>query len=315
MTGFLIRRLALAALVLLAVSALTFLIFNVIPNGDPAARMAGRSASAGEVEAIRREWGFDRSLPSQYATTMRKVVTGDLRSYFTRLDVGEEIARGVPRTISLAAGSALLSIVFAIGLGLLGALRRGGLADRATGVLAVVAVSLPIFWVGALLSHFLGAEAGILPSGGYVPLTEDPLRWAEHLVLPWTTLGLLLAGFYARVVRASVIDTLEEDFVRTARAKGISERRVLARHVLPASLVPLLALWGLDLGAVIGGGAVLTESVFDLQGVGQYTAEAIGQLDVPPVLAVTLFGAFFVVAVNAVVDLLYAALDPRVRLG
>ena len=313
MTGFVLRRLAQMVVVLFAVSVLTFLIFNVIPNGDPAARMAGKSPTTSQVEAIRAEWGFDEPLPVQYVKTMEHVLGGSAISYFTQLNVREEIVKGLPRTLSLAIGAAILWMAFGVALGLLGALRAGRVSDRLLTFLALVGISLPVFWLGALLSYYLGFKAGWFPNGGYVPLTEDPLDWAYHLVLPCLTLAVLFIGFYSRVVRSSVLDTLSEDYVRTARAKGLSERQVLLRHVLRNSLIPVVTLWGLDFGAVVAGGAILTETVFDLQGVGQYAAESVGQLDVPPVLAVTLFGAFFIVVLNTVVDIVYAVLDPRIR--
>jgi peptide/nickel transport system permease protein len=165
------------------------------------------------------------------------------------------------------------------------------------------------------MNYYLGFKAGIFPNGGYVEWTEDPVDWAYHLVMPWVALSLLFIGIYSRVLRSNVLDTMNEDYVRTARAKGLSERRVLVVHVLRNSLIPIVALWGLDFGLVVGGGAILTETVFDLQGVGQFAADSIGQLDVPPVLAVTMYGAFFIVLLNTVVDILYAALDPRIRLS
>ena len=314
MTRFAIRRVAAMAVVLFAISVLTFLIFNVIPNGDPAQRMAGRTATPAEIGAIREEWGFDRSIFVQYATTMRKVATGDLVSYYNQLDVGDEIARGIPRTISLAVGAAIMWMAFAVALGLFAAARAGRFSDRVLSVLALVGISMPVFWIGALMNHYLGAKAGLFPNGGYVPLTEDPLGWAHHLIMPWTALAILFIGVYSRVLRSDVLDAMGEDWVRTARAKGLTERQVLVRHVLRNSMIPIVSLWGLDFGAVVGGGAILTETVFDLQGVGQYAAESIQQLDVPPVLAVTLLGAFFVVALNTLVDVAYAALDPRIRL-
>lgn len=313
MTGFLFRRLAQMVVVLAAVSVLTFLIFNVIPNGDPAARMAGKSPTESQVEQIRAEWGFDEPLPVQYLKTMEQLLGGSAISYFTQLNVREEIVKGLPRTLSLAVGAAILWMAMAIALGLLGALRAGRLSDRLLTFVALAGVSLPVFWLGALLSYYLGFEAGWFPNGGYVPLTEDPLAWAHHLVLPWTALAVLFVGFYSRILRSNVLDTMSEDFVRTARAKGLSEREVILRHVLRNSLIPIVTLWGLDFGAVVAGGAILTETVFDLQGVGQYAAESVGQLDVPPVLAVTLFGAFFIVVLNTIVDVVYALLDPRVR--
>jgi peptide/nickel transport system permease protein len=162
--------------------------------------------------------------------------------------------------------------------------------------------------------YYLGYKWHVFPNGNYVPLTQDPWGWFTHLIMPWTALSVLFIGIYARVLRNNVLDTMHEDFVRAARAKGISERRVIVRHVLRNSLVPIISLWGLDFAAVIGGGAILTESVFNLQGVGQYAAESIARLDVPPVLVITMFGAFFVVLLQAVVDVLYAVLNPRIRL-
>ena len=314
MARFVVRRLAAMVVVMFAVSVLTFLIFNVIPNGDPAVRMAGKIPTETGIEAIRKEWGFDDSLPVQYATMMKKVFTGDLVSYFTQLNVGEEIRKGLPRTFSLAIGAGIIWMMFAVALGLYSAVRAGKFSDRFLTVLALIGISMPVFWVGALMNHYLGFKAGIFPNGGYVPLTEDPVDWAYHLVMPWTALSILFIGFYSRVLRSNVLDTINEDYVRTARAKGLSERRVLVRHVLRNSMIPIVTLWGLDFGAVVGGGAILTETVFDLQGVGAYAGEAIGQLDVPPVLATTLFIAFFVVILNTIVDIVYAALDPRIRL-
>ena len=301
-------------LVMFAVSLLTFLIFNVIPNSDPAVRMAGRQASESTIKAIREEWGFNESLPQQYVTTMKKVFTGDLESQFTQLNVGEEIRKGLPRTLSLAIGAALLWMFVAICLGLYSAVKAGKFADRFLTIVALVGISMPVFWIGALMNHYLGFKLGWFPNGGYVELTEDPVDWAYHLILPWTALAILFIGFYSRVLRSNVLDTINEDYVRTARAKGLGERQIMIRHVLRNSMIPIVTLWGLDFGAVVGGGAILTETVFDLQGVGQYAAEAIGQLDVPPVLATTMFLAFFVVTLNAVVDILYAYLDPRIRL-
>jgi peptide/nickel transport system permease protein len=310
---FAARRLISMALVLFAVSVLTFLIFNVIPNNDPAERMAGKSATQSEVEAIRKEWHFDDPLHVQYATTMKKIFTGDLVSYTTQLDVVEEIGKGAPRTLSLAIGAAIIWMAFGVALGLYSAVRAGRLSDRVLTALALIGISMPVFWLGALMNHYLGFEAGLFPNGGYVELTKDPIDWAYHLVMPWVALAILYIGIYSRVLRSNVLDTINEDYVRTARAKGLSERRVLVGHVLRNSLIPVTTLWGLDFGAVLGGGAILTESVFDLQGVGQLTAEAVGDLDQPVVMAVTMFGAFFIVLLNAVVDIVYAALDPRIR--
>jgi peptide/nickel transport system permease protein len=314
MARFVVRRLIGMLAVLFAISVLTFLIFNVIPNGDPALRIAGRHATAGQLETIRHQWGFDRPVYVQYVKTMEKVFTGDLVSYINQVDVDSEILHDLPRTFSLAIGAAIMWMAFAVALGLYTAVRAGKFADRFLTVLALIGISMPVFWVGALMNYYLGFKWKIFPNGGYVPLTHDPVQWAYHLIMPWTALSLLFIGIYSRILRSNVLDTINDDYVRTARAKGLSERRVLLRHVLRNSLIPVVSLWGLDFGAVLGGGAILTETVFDLQGVGQYAAESIGQLDVPPVLAITMFGAFFIVLLNTVVDIIYAYLDPRIRL-
>jgi peptide/nickel transport system permease protein len=311
---FIVRRLLQMIGVMFAVSVLVFLIFQVIPNGDPAVRMAGRHPTQSTIDAIRKEWHFDDNIFVQYVVTVRKVFTGDLQSYFTQLPVGKEIIRGLPATLSLAIGSAILWMIIAICFGLYSAMRAGKVADRSLTIVALVGISMPVFWLGALMNYYLGFKWGIFPNGGYVGLTDDPIQWAYHLILPWVALATLFIGFYSRVLRSNVLDTINEDYVRTARAKGLSERQVMVKHVLRNSMIPIITLWGLDFGAVIGGGAILTETVFDLQGVGQYAADSVSQLDVPPVLATTMFAAFFIVLLNAIVDILYAYLDPRIRL-
>jgi peptide/nickel transport system permease protein len=316
MTRFIVRRLVAMVLVLFAISVITFAIFNVIPNGDPAYRLAGKSPTPATLAAIRRTYGFDQPVPVQYFNTMKQVFTGELVSYTNPgVNVVDEIVQDFPRTISLAIGAALLWMFVAVGLGLFTAVKAGRFADRFVTVLALIGISMPVFLVGALMSYYLGFKWGVFPNGGYVEFTNDPVQWAYHLILPWTALSILFIGVYSRVLRSNLLDTMSEDYVRTARAKGISERQILLRHVLRNSMIPIITLWGLDFGAVIGGGAILTEKVFDLQGVGQYAADSIGQLDVPPVLAITMFGAFFIVLLNTVVDIVYAALDPRIRLS
>ena len=314
MARFVVRRLIAMAFVMVAVSLLTFAIFFIIPGGDPAVRMAGKNPTPQVIAAIEREWGFDEPLYIQYGNMMRKVFTGELISYDARVDVIAQIVDRLPRTLALAIGAAIIWLVLGIALGLYSAIRAGGFSDRVLTVLALVGISMPVFWVGALMSYYLGYRAGLFPSGGYVPFAESAGQWLYHLIMPWTALALLFIGVYSRILRSNVLDVINEDYVRTARAKGIPERRVLMRHVLRNSLIPVITLWGLDLGIVLGGGAILTETVFDIQGVGQYFAESIGRLDVPPVMAIVLLGAFFIVLLNTVVDILYALLDPRIRL-
>jgi peptide/nickel transport system permease protein len=313
MGRFVVRRLVAMVLVLFAISVLTFAIFNVIPGGDPAVRLAGKQPQPDQLKRIRQEWGFDKPVYVQYVKTMGRIFTGSVESYSTQVKVVQEIKNDIPRTFSLAIGAAIMWMIFAVILGLYTAIKAGKFADRFLTVLALVGISMPVFWVGALMSYYLGFKAHLFPNGGYVEFTKNPADWFYHLLLPWTALSLVFIGIYSRVLRSNVLDTINEDYVRTARAKGLGERQILVRHVLRNSLIPIVTLWGLDFGAVLGGGAILTEKVFDLQGVGQYAFESVQQLDVPPVLTITMFGAFFIVLLNTVVDIVYAALDPRIR--
>jgi peptide/nickel transport system permease protein len=317
MARFAIRRLLGMVVVLFAVSVVVFLVFNVMPNSDPAARIAGEKSAGDEqlLANIDEEWGFDEPLPSQYLTMMKLIFSGDLVSYENQADVVEEIGAGVPATLSLCVGAAVIWMTFALLFGYLSAVRAGGWTDRLLTILALVGISMPVFWLAGIFLIYLTFKVELFPAGGYVGLTEDPVQWAYHLVLPWLTLAILYIGFYSRVLRSNMLDTMNEDHVRTARAKGLPERQVRVRHVFRNSLIPVVTLFGLDFGAVVGGGAILTEALFDLHGVGQYAAESVRKLDLPPLMAVTMFGAFFIVFFNTLVDIAYAKLDPRVRLG
>jgi peptide/nickel transport system permease protein len=314
MGRFVVRRMVGMVAVLFAVSVLTFLIFNVVPNSDPAVRMAGKNATPQLIESITEEWGFDEPLPQQYLTMMKKVFSGDLISYEGREPVDERILEGIPATFSLCIGAAAIWMFFGILFGYLSAVRAGGWLDRTLTVVAVAGISMPVFWLAAIFLNYLTYKAELFPSGGYVELTADPAEWAYHLFLPWVTLAILYLGFYSRVLRSSMLDAMNEDYVRTARAKGLSERRVMRRHVMRNSLIPIVTLFGLDFGALLGG-AILIEALFNLNGIGQYAYEALSHFDLPPIMAITLFGAFFVVLFNALVDIAYAWLDPRIRLG
>jgi peptide/nickel transport system permease protein len=314
MGRFVIRRLFSMVAVLIAISILTFLIFQAIPNGDPAERLAGRKSTPQTVEAIRKDWGFDKPLYQQYLLTMKNIFTGKVISYTQQVNVEEQIRQDLPATVSLAIGAGIIWLALGIVLGVISALTAGKFTDRAVTTLALIGVSAPVFFVGAVLLYVLAFKLELFPNGGYVALTENPFDWLAHMILPWAALSVLFIGVYSRVLRSTMLDTMHEDYVRTARAKGLGERQVLVHHVLRNSLIPIVSLWGLDFAAVIGGAAILTESVFNLQGVGQYAAQSIAALDVPPVLVIVMFGSFFVVVLSAVVDVLYAALDPRIRL-
>jgi peptide/nickel transport system permease protein len=316
MLTFIVRRLLGLVAVMLVLSVLVFLIFFETPGVDPARLMAGRNPNPTTIANIRHEFGLDRSLPVRYGLMMKRMfITRDLISYGSHTKVIPEIFGAAPVTFSLVFGAAVIWVVFSILFGLAAAVLRGTIWDPLLMILALIGISMPVFWLGAILAYYLGFKANIFPNGGYTPLTKNPIQWIYHLILPWITLSVLFIGVYSRLLRSNVLDTINDDFVRTARAKGLSERRVLIRHVLRNSLIPVITLWGLDFGAIIGGGAILTESVFNLGGVGQYAADAIQSLDVPPVMAVTIFTAFFVVLFNTLVDIAYAWLDPRIRLS
>jgi peptide/nickel transport system permease protein len=313
MSAFIVRRLVGMVVVLAIVSFLTFVIFIVIPGGDPAQRIAGRTATQQNIENIRETWGFDRPFYVQYWNMMKKLFSNDLISYSNQTKVVDQIRDGIPATFSLCVGAAIIWLFFGILVGVISAMTAGRWSDRVITLLALVGISMPVFWLGLIARYLLAEKNQWFPDGEYVPLTSDPVQWFYHLLLPWFVLAVLFIGFYGRVLRSNILDTINDDYVRTARAKGLSPRRVMAKHVLRNSLIPIVTLFGLDFAAVIGGGAILTETVFDLHGVGQYAATSIGQLDLPPIMGVTLFAAFFIVFFNAIVDLLYAYLDPRIR--
>jgi peptide/nickel transport system permease protein len=315
MARFIVRRLLAMAVVLILISILTFVMFEAIPNGDPALRLAGRLATADEIHQIRVKYGFDKPIYVQYARTMKNIFTGQAYSFTQGFNVLDEIKAGLPATVSLALGAGIFWLLTSILVGTLAAVRAGRYTDKILTVLAMTGVSFPPFFLGAVLIYFLGYKANIFPLGGYVKLTSDPVQWFIHLMLPWFTLSVLFVGFYSRVLRSTILDTINEDYVRTAKAKGLSERQVLVRHILRNSLIPIISLWGLDLAQVIGGGAILTESVYNLHGVGQLAADSIRRLDIVPILVIVMLTAFAVVILGALIDVLYALLDPRIRLS
>jgi peptide/nickel transport system permease protein len=315
MGAFLVRRTIGALLVCVAVSFIVFVIFIVVPGGDPAVRIAGKNATDQNIENIRHSWGFDRSIPVQYLIMMKKMLTGDLVSYTSQQNVVDQIIQGMPATFSLTIGAGIIWLFFGILVGVISAVTAGRLSDRLITVLALIGISMPVFWLGIISRYYL-AEGGWVtwfPDGEYVGLTTNPWEWFTHLVLPWLVLAVLFIGFYGRVLRGNILDTINEDYVRTAKAKGLSQRRIMRRHVLRTSLIPIITLFALDFAAVLGGGAILTETVFDLHGVGQYAADNIASFDLPPIMGVTLYGAVFIVVFSMLVDLFYAYLDPRIR--
>ncbi len=317
----LLQRAAQMLFVLFGISVLVFLIFFATPGADPAARIAGRNATPEVLAAVRHDFGFDRPMPVQYALMMKRLfITQDLTSFVNRGQrVIPEIVAGAPVTLSLVTGAAVLWVLGGLAIGIIAALTRGGVTDRVLMVAGLVGVSMPVFWVGQMANLVTQSRMrdswlfAWVPPLGYTPLSEDPVLWFKTLLIPWATLALLYMGLYGRVLRASLIEAYQEDFVRTARAKGLSETRILLHHALRTSLITFVSLFGLDFGALVGGGALLTEVVFSLQGVGKLTFDALQNLDLPVIMACVMYASFFVVAANAAVDVAYVLLDPRVR--
>ncbi|TCQ10511.1 peptide/nickel transport system permease protein [Rhizobium sp. PP-F2F-G36] len=312
MTGLLLRRFASLFLTLLAVSALIFLVMDVLP-GDPAAIMLGTSATSETLEALRRELGLDQPLVLRYLSWLAGVATGDLgTSYTYGVPVAGLIAERLAVTLPLAFIAILLSVAIAIPLGVASAARRNGAVDYAAGLLSQMFIAVPGFWVGLLLVMVFSVSLGWVPSGGFPGWQAGPMPALGALVLPAIALALPQAGVLTRVTRSAVIDVMNEDFVRTARAKGLRRRTALWRHAVPNALVPVVTILGLQFTFLIAG-AVLVENVFNLPGLGRLALQALSQRDIIVMQDVVLFFAALVIVMNFLVDLSYLALDPRLR--
>ncbi len=337
MLTYLIRRLVAAVVLLFIVSAATFAIFFLVPRiggataDDLASRYVGKSAGPQQIHEAAVRLGFTDPIWLQYGRFAKGIVAGaDYNtgagiehcpapclgySFLTQNPVLPDLLNRLPVTLSLAAGAAVLWLFGGVATGVVSALKRGSPLDRGAMGIALAGVSLPIFFTGLLsltiFSYGLGWTAG---GGSYTPITQNPAAWAYDLLLPWITLSFLYAAAYARLTRAGMLETMNEDYIRTARAKGLRERDVVVKHGLRAALTPILTIFGLDLGLLLGG-AILTETTFSLPGIGKYAVDAITNNDLPKVLGVTLLGASFIIVANFIVDLLYAVVDPRVRVS
>lgn len=321
MTRFVLNRLVGTIGVLFALSVLVFLIFFAIPGVDPARQLAGKDPTPATLANVRHTFGLDRPLPVQYLTLMNHlVIRRDLGSYTNRgVNVVRELTDAAPVTLSLIVGAAVLWVVASIGIGILCAVLRDTVWDRLLMFVSLLSVSVPVFWLGQvvnLVSQDRWHDTPFfrwVPPLGYTPITQSPVLWFEHLVLPWIVLSASYTGLYARIFRSSLIEAGTQDFVRTARAKGIGERRVVMRHLVRTSLGTFVSLFALDFGVLVGGGALLVEVVFGLPGVGRLTYQSLAGLDLPVIMATVLYGGAFIVIMNAVVDVLHARLDPRIR--
>lgn len=335
MLTYILRRLGAGLLLLAVVTMVTFWIFYVLPRWagvtpqGMAAMYVGRAPTPEALEATVDRLGLDQPVAVQFIDFIRGLLLGqDFTfgretvecaapclgySFITNSPVLPQILERLPVTMSLAAGAAVLWVIGGVTVGVLSAVKKGSIFDRIAMSTALVGVSMPIYFTGLLALAFLVHQWGLFPVSRYVPLTEDPVAWYQVMLLPWVTLAFLHAAQYARQTRAGMLETLNEDYIRTARAKGLSERKVIFKHALRPTLTPLVTILGLDIGLVMGG-AILTEKVFSLNGVGAYAIDAIISNDLPVVIGVTLLGAVFVVICNLIVDLLYPVVDPRVRI-
>jgi len=318
MPRYIARRVLWGVVLLFVVSALTFVIFYTFPSADPAALRAGRQATPALIEQIRHSLGLDKPIYDQFWIYLKGLVLHfDLGySYQNSVSVSSQILTRLPVTISLTIGAFVVWMLIGIPIGVLSAIRPRSTLDRTTMGGALLAISAPVYWLGLIVLLLFSKDIGVvhlLPgAGSYVPLTSNPEQWFLSMLMPWFVLAAAFAAFYARMVRGNLIEVMTEDYIRTARAKGISERRVILRHGLRAALTPVVTLAGLDLGILLGG-AVLTETVFNIPGVGRYAYDAITNSDLPAIQGTVLFGAFFIIVANLLVDILYAFLDPRVR--
>lgn len=321
MLTFIVRRLLWTVLVLFAITVLVFVIFFKTPGIDPARQVAGRNPSPAVLAEIRHQFGLDRPIYVQYDRMMERIfISQDLVSYSNQGQlVIPEITADAPATLSLVFGAAVIWVVMAIALGVAAARLRGTLLDPLLMILALIGISMPVFWLGEVVNLFTQSRwhssplFSWVPPLGYTSFSQSPVLWFEGLVFPWITLSILYIGFYARVLRANLLEIGNEDYIRTARAKGLTERRVLIRHTLRTSMITFVSLFGLDFGVLVGGGALLTEVVFGIHGVGFLTYQSLTNLDLPTIMATVIYGAFFIVLANTLVDIAYAGLDPRVR--
>src|SRR3954469_1613311 len=318
MLRFIVRRLALGLLVMWLISITVFALFFIAPN-DVARTLAGRQATPETVALISARLGLDQPIWKQYLDFLGRALHGDLGyDYYHQVPVTEIMAQALPITLSLVVGAAIIWLVLGVFNGVVSAIRPRTFLDRSLTAFSLFFYSMPTFFLGLLLLFFLyyqltAAGYPIFPPGGYAPLSDGLGPWVQHLILPWFTLALVSAATYTRLTRASMLEVLGEDYVRTARSKGIRESRVITRHALRSAMTPVVTQFGIDVGALIGG-AVVTEAVFSLPGLGKTVIDAINQQDLPVIIGIVLFAAAAVVVANILVDLAYAVLDPRVRL-
>jgi peptide/nickel transport system permease protein len=317
MASYIARRLLWTLLLLLVITAVTFLIFYVIPSADPAAQRAGRDPSPALIDAIRHQLGLDKSLPAQYWNYTKKLFFHfDFgQSFINNTSVKSLIFDRLPNTVFLVIGAAIIWFVSGVGIGIVSAVRRGSFWDRLLMGGALVAISAPVYWMGLVCLYLFSNDIGvwhIFPGSGAYQDAHGFLAKCWSLVMPWLVLSAAFAAIYARLLRSNLLETMGEDYIRTARAKGLGERRVVLRHGVRSAITPVVTVLGLDIGILMGG-AILTETVFNIDGVGRLSYDAIQRGDLATIQGTTIVLAFAVAIMSLVVDILYAFLDPRVR--
>ena len=314
MIAFSARRLGAAVVTAWVASVIAFVLFWTVPNVDPSYFLGGAQHGNDFTRAQAEEkWGLNDPLPTQYVRLMGDILSGDVDCFYGWGSLRTAFLEALPVTLSLVAGSALIAVGLGIWLVLVCVRHRGGWQDRAISAVATAVYSVPSIVLAALLWAFVAHKWGWFPDGGYVALTDNPFQWAWHLILPWIAAGLPFAGAYVQIVRASLLASVDEDWVRTARAKGLAEPRVIRRHVLRNGLIPPVNIWGLDFSHAFGGFALYVEVIFGLPGIGALTADTIGTFDLPPIVALAVYLAIVVVLASALVDIAVALLDPRIR--
>jgi len=312
--AFTARRFGAAVVTAWVASMIAFVLFWTVPNVDPSYFLGGAEHGNAFTRAQATEkYGLDDPLPTQYVRLMGSILSGDIECFYGCGSLRTAFVEALPVTISLVTGAGLLAIGLGVWLALVCVRHRGSRLDRAIMAGATAVYSVPSIVMAALLWTFVAHRWGLFPDGGYVKLTDNPFEWASHLALPWIAAGLPFAGAYVQIVRASLLGSVDEDWVRTARAKGLSEKKVVRRHVLRNGLIPPVNIWGLDFSHAFGGFALYVEVIFELPGVGSLTSETIGTFDLPPIVALAVYLAIVVVVASAVVDIAVAWLDPRIR--
>ena len=321
MGRYIVRRVLWVFFIMLVITLAAFLIFYVLPPGDPSVTFAGRNPTEQSIAEVKRAFGLDHGIPYQYGLFVKRLFLGDEYgwpgfgfSFVSRDAIRPDILSAAWTTLQLAVGAAIVWLLIGIPIGVISALKRGTIWDRAAMGFALFGVSAPVFWLGLMGLYFFWFRLGWAPGTGFIKFSDNPFEWFTHLLMPWFVLAFLFAASYARITRGSMLEVMSEDYIRTARAKGMPERQVVVKHGLRSSLIPVATLFGLDFGGLVGG-AIVTERVFNIPGLGNLTIQSVLRADLPVVMGVVVFAALGITIMSLLVDIVYTYLDPRVRFG